>query len=375
MEHLVFVTLSLTKGGAERVICNMCNEYFADRYRVTIVSLMAAEPEYRLDKRIRLIRLDRRQEQYRQNPALRFLRRRRALRRVLRGFAGEGSAPAALVSFLPEPNFIAASLSAGFDFPVILSVRNDPVREYGSKLRRALMKRYYPRAQGYVFQTEQARAYFSFSRHITENSAVIPNPLGREFIGSRPSCCRRKEIAVVGRLEQQKEPLLLLAAFERLHRRFSDYRLVFYGEGSLKERIERESAERGLAEAVVLKGNVDRIREAVRDAALFVLSSRYEGMPNALMEAMALGVPCVATDCPCGGPAYLIRSGENGLLVPVGEEEALADAMAYVLEDSARAQKMGERAQDIIKKLDPDTIYESWERFLASRRENTREKD
>lgn len=367
MEHLVFVTLSLTKGGAERVICNMCNEYFAERYRITIISFMAAEPEYRLDDRIRVIYLDRKREQYRQNLAARFLRRRGALAKALKAVMREGQRPLALVSFLPEPNFISASLAGKFDCPVIISVRNDPVKEYGSKFRYILMKLLYKRAQGYVFQTERAKEYFSFSAHIVENSVVIPNPVGREFIGWESSGNRKKEIVSVGRLEEQKDPLLLVEAFEEVHKIFPEYELVFYGEGSLKERIMQESRKRGLAEAVVLKGNVNRIGEAVRDASLFVLSSRYEGMPNALMEAMALGIPCVSTDCPCGGPAFLIRDGVNGLLAPVGDAGAFADAMIRILGDYDSAQRMGMRAQEIIKELNPDTIYEKWEKFIFSR--------
>lgn len=362
MEQLVFVTLSLTKGGAERVICNMCNEYFADRCRITIVSLMKAEQEYRLDERIRLLTVDEEDDRAADSLPVRFVRRRKKLKKLLRGLKKEGAQ--VMISFLPEPNMLTCSLKRSVGMRLIISVRNAPSVEYRGKLRYLLMRFLYPRADAYVFQTQQAKEYFSFSNHITKNGVVIPNPIAREFIGCPASQNRRKEIVAVGRLEEQKDPLLLLGAFALIHERFPGYRLLLYGEGSLKAKLLDEIRRYGLEDAVFLKGNAERMNELVRDAALFVLSSRYEGMPNALMEAMAMGVPCIATDCPCGGPAELIRQGENGLLVPVGDKEKLAGAMAAMLQDEDRSQQMGLCAQEVVNRLNPEAIYQKWEQLM-----------
>jgi len=363
MKKLIFLTLSLTKGGAERVICNMCNEYLVEKYDITIISLMAAEPEYALDSRIHFRTVDTAVSQYRQNMALRFIRRRKKLVWLLQEITQEG-APQAVISFLPEPNFLITSLAKRFPFPVIISVRNDPAKEYGSKLRYWMMRALYPNADKYVFQTERAKDYFRFSEHIMANGTVIPNPINREFMGITPSAHRDKEIVTVGRLENQKAPLLLLYAFVKLQKEFPDYVLSFYGEGSLRNELEEEIKRLKLTEHVILKGNVDDVRSAIQDAALFVLPSNYEGMPNALMEAMALGIPCIATDCPCGGPAFLIQPEENGLLVPVGDEAALVQAMRSILSDGEAAARMGRKAQEITEKLNPDKIYGSWEYVL-----------
>lgn len=368
MEQLVFLTLSLTKGGAERVICNMCNEHFVKRYRVTIISLMAAEPEYDLNPAIRVLYVDKRPEQYRQNMAVRFLRRRKGLASLLKKVEREGGAIGALISFLPEPNFLITSLSPRRGYPVIISVRNDPAKEYASKVRHLLMKKLYQRADGYVFQTREARDYFSFSKHITENGTVIPNPLGKEFLDVSMQAFSQKEIVSVGRLEPQKAPLSLIHAFAGIHAEIPEYRLLFYGEGSLWEEMQEEIKKAGLDEKIVLKGNTDRIREDVGQASLFVLPSVYEGMPNALMEAMALGVPCVATDCPCGGPRSLIKSGENGILVPVGDERELGKAMALLLKDLPKAARMGRRAQEITKELAPERIYRQWDGLIEAKK-------
>ena len=368
MEQLIFLTLSLTKGGAERVICNMCNEHFVKQYRVTIISLMAAEPEYDLNPDITVLYVDKKPEQYRQNMAVRFVRRRKGLASLLKKVEHEGGRIGALISFLPEPNFLITSLSPRRGYPVIISVRNDPAKEYASKVRHLLMKLLYRRADGYVFQTREARDYFSFSTHIIKNSAVIPNPLGKEFLDVPVRAFSEKEIVSVGRLEPQKAPLLLIHAFAGIHAEFPEYRLLFYGEGSLREEMQEEIKKAGLDEKIVLKGNTDRIRDDVGQASLFVLPSVYEGMPNALMEAMALGVPCVATDCPCGGPRSLIKPGENGILVPVGDEQELGRAMADLLRNLPKAALMGRRAQEITKELAPERIYQQWDGLIEAKK-------
>lgn len=368
MEQLIFLTLSLTKGGAERVICNMCNEHFVKQYRVTIISLMAAEPEYDLNPDITVLYVDKKPEQYRQNMAVRFVRRRKGLASLLKKVEHEGGRIGALISFLPEPNFLITSLSPRRGYPVIISVRNDPAKEYASKVRHLLMKLLYRRADGYVFQTREARDYFSFSTHIIKNSAVIPNPLGKEFLDVSTQAFSQKEIVSVGRLEPQKAPLLLIHAFAGIHAEFPEYRLLFYGEGSLREEMQEEIKKAGLDEKIVLKGNTDRIRDDVGQASLFVLPSVYEGMPNALMEAMALGVPCVATDCPCGGPRSLIKPGENGILVPVGDEQELGRAMADLLRNLPKAALMGRRAQEITKELAPERIYQQWDGLIEAKK-------
>lgn len=369
-ERIVFVTLSLTRGGAERVICNMCNEYFRERYQVTIISLMAASPEYELSTDIELIMVDENEEQYKQGLGKRFLRRRGKLKRILSELEKRENPIAGVISFLPEPNLLMGSLSPRKGYPVIISVRNDPVREYASTVRRILMKHYYKRVDGYVFQTDQAKEYFAFSKHITECSTVIPNPIAKEFLKENQE--RRaggdKEIVCVGRLEKQKDPFVLLNAFSKIAKEFPEYRLSFYGEGSLRGEMEAWINASDLTERITLYGNVSNVPEHIRNASVYVLCSVYEGMPNALMEAMALGLPCIATKCPCGGPEFLIQDGQNGVLIPVGDEEALANAMRELLHSPEKAGRLGENARAICGDLSPEIIYARWDAFIKEHR-------
>lgn len=375
MEQLVFITLSLTKGGAERVICNMCNDYFAERYEVTIISLMKAEPEYHLDDRIRLITIDRTEEEARQNLGLRFLRRRKVLYRVMEQLAGKKVRLRAVISFLPEPNMIACSLRRQLGLPLIISVRNAPSVEYRGKARYVLMRLLYPKADAYVFQTKEAKKYFSFSRHITSNSMVIPNPLAVQFVANTDGEARKRVedadfcVLAVGRLEAQKNYGRLLTVFEAFYRRHKEGRLIICGEGSGRNMMEQFVSEHGLENCVRLSGNTDDILAQYVSADAFIMTSDYEGMPNALLEAMACGLPVISTDCPCGAPAELIENGKNGILVPMEEENSmqagLTEALERLLTDREFAAGLGREAKNVRSKFAPERIYAQWDALIA----------
>ena len=373
MKHLLFVTLSLTKGGAERVISNMCNDFFIEKAKVTIISLMKAEPEYALDERIRFITLDEREQDYRKSMPVRFLTRRGRCKRLLR------------------------SLKKCLRAPLIISVRNDPKVEYASKVKYAMMRLLYPRSDGYVFQTELAKDYFGFSQHIIKQSVIIPNPLAKEFVEASKDAETEKSretenhceartsevkdhektyrVLAVGRLEKQKNYLLMLEAFADFHEKYPNSSLTIYGEGAERKELEAWICERGLEKCICLPGISDHIRECMEQADLFLMSSVYEGMPNALMEAMAMGLPVISTDCPCGGPAYLIENGRNGFLVPLGDgaKECFAEMMGRLYEDAELAETIAEAAREITVTQAPDVIYAKWESYIEKMQTHEKE--
>ncbi len=380
MKHFIFVTLSLTKGGAERVISNMCNDFFADRAKVTIISLMKAEPEYTLDQRIRFVTIDESEQDYKKSMPVRFLSRRGKLKRMLCEICDTEGKPGCIISFLPEPNMLMCSLKKKFGVPLIISVRNDPKREYASKLKYAMMRLLYPKSDGYVFQTPQAKEYFAFSEHITRSSVVIPNPLGKEFVSAAENAGigtkntaehagytrEQYRVMAAGRLEKQKNYPLMLEAFAEFYKKYQNSSLTIYGEGSEREKLEAWVQEHGMEECIFMPGVSDQIRERMVEADLFLMTSVYEGMPNALMEAMAMGMPVISTDCPCGGPAYLIKHGQNGFLVPLKEDakEQFVKFMGQLYEEPMLAAMVSEQAREIAKSEAPDVIYKCWEEYI-----------
>ena len=249
--------------------------------------------------------------------------------------------------------------------PVILAERADPNTFCNSSEKnKKIFEKYYPKADGYIFQTEDAKKYYKEHGINVENSVVIPNAINPEFIRPLYQGKRRKVIVGAGRLTMQKNFSLLINSFAEICNDFPEYKLEIYGEGPLKESLINETKNLGIREKVIFKGYVNNLGDCIQDTSLFVLSSDFEGMPNALMEAMALGLPVISTDCPAGGSKVLIENKINGVLVPIKDIEALKKEIANMLTDSSMRNYMGENARKICVQLESKKIYNEWENIL-----------
>lgn len=350
---IMFCLGSMTKGGAERVIANLSNE-FCKKDNISIVVTPPDEPEYLLDKRINFITIDQKKDR-KFGIIFRTLKRIKRLRKIIKH-----ENPDIIVSLLPEPTYRMMIAKIGLHKKTIISVRNDPNVEYNTFLKKILVKILYSKADGFIFQTPDAQKWFS--KKIQKKSVVIPNPINENFICKPYDGKRKKNIVTVGRLEKQKNHKMLIESFSKLSKKFNNYKLVIYGDGSLKDELSNYIKEKKLSKRVILAGQKDDIKSEIYDAALFVLSSDYEGMPNALMEALALGLPCISTDCPCGGPKYLIEDGINGYLVDVKNSDMLTIKMEYVLKNNTK--KIEKNANRICDKLNPIKINKIWKKFI-----------
>ena len=246
----------------------------------------------------------------------------------------------------------------------IISERTAPSRSATKGVTRVLSRLLMRMADGYVFQTEEARDFYGGK--IAKNSVVIPNPLFNltqmpltQFSGEDP-----KTIVTAGRLNEVKNHQMLIKAFKDISEKYPDYKLIIYGSGPEKERDEELVEELGLKERAILPGATKKIVEAIYKASMFVLTSNYEGMPNALMEAMALGLPCISTDCPSGGPKELIQDKINGLLIPVEDKDALSSAIRYLIENPQKAKAMGLQAMSIRESHSMERICKHWFDFF-----------
>lgn len=353
-KRVTFFIGSLTGGGAERVTCNLANFLSRRGYQIDVLIMSDVEDTYGLDSTINKHILIRRNE--RKNVfADAFLRYRRL------GKYMQTEKVDCYVVMLPITIAMMMMQRQKTKAKVIASERNDPLSYsyFIQKTQKMLAKR----ADGYVFQTEDAQSWY---RECLMNckTIVIPNAINENFIGKTYAGERRKAIVNVGRLKSQKNTPLLISAFARISKEFPDYVLEIYGAGEKEDEIRRFIQASGLETKVKLMGYVVNVRERIIDAELFVLSSDYEGMPNALMEAMALGLPCISTDCPCGGPHFLIQDGQNGILVPVGNAEKMANAMRDLLNNQEKRKRISENAIEIQHRLAPEKIYGKWEKFI-----------
>ena len=259
----------------------------------------------------------------------------------------------------PNTRMLLATL--GMKVKKVVSVRNDPYKEYGTGFKRFLARTIFCFADGCVFQTQEASEYFP--ERVKKKSRIIVNPVNEKFYGVTWTG-KNKEIAVIGRLQSQKNPLLALKAFQLIVNDFPEYTLVYYGDGELKDEIVRKSKEYKIDSRVVVYGKISDVESRLASSMVYLLSSDYEGMPNALLEAMAVGVPAISTDCPCGGPRSIIQNSSQGELVPCGDAQRMANALLDLLSNKKRQDYMSVHERERAKQFHPNVICSEWENFI-----------
>jgi glycosyltransferase involved in cell wall biosynthesis len=243
----------------------------------------------------------------------------------------------------------------------VVCERSDPFKPHYYKLK--FWKPLFRWADGAVFQLEKAAGYYS---NIKGNIAVIPNPVTIFGMDVAVSPVQRKKTVVsLGRIDLfQKRQDILVRAFDIFRRNHPDYQLIIYGAGPDEKRLHSLITELNMDGKVVMAGNTLTAQATIRDAGMFVLSSDFEGIPNSLIEAMVIGLPCIATDCSPGGARLLIRHHKNGLLSPKGDIERLAANMAWIAEHHEEAEKMGDEAKHIKDVFSEEKISKMWSEYL-----------
>lgn len=342
----------LAGGGAERAIVNLSSSFTELGHDVSVVTSYQVDNEYDVKSTVKRFFLEDKKSEC--GFLSRNLKRISKLRRLLKK-----ENPDILISFMSEPNFRAVVASAFLNVKTIISVRNDPHVEYVGKIKWILAELLFKKADGIVFQTPDAK--MAFCRKIRNKSVVIPNMVNPIFY-STPRSTVKDIIITVGRLTAAKNHKLLIRVFNEIKDEIKDC-LYIYGEGELREELERIISENNLENRVFLCGNVKNIEEKFAEAKLFVLPSDYEGMPNALMEAMAMGLPCISTDCPCGGPKMIIENGLNGILVPVGDKEKLKQTILILINSDRMLNDYSVSSRVSSQKYKPELIIQKWEKY------------
>lgn len=399
-KSICFIQDGLGGGGAEHVICNLANRFVTDGYSVEIGIYGYDTIAYELDKRVVVTKIDRDHYAYKsKSEKLWYSFQVNVIYGILYEFIqvaakmmnaiwrkpyavipGQRKAylkkldvtepisrfidnrpDAVILSFMVHCySNVAEAIGKNKKNKFIISERDDPNTVTGKEMKR---RRIYAMhmADACVFQTEQA--YQCLVGEIGEKGVVIPNPISDGLIPTYTGK-RRKSIVNFCRLHRKKNLPLLIRAFKQVNAKHPEYELNIYGKGELQEQLLELIRELNLEDKAFIFDFTSDIHSIIKDCAMFVSSSDFEGISNSMIEAMAIGLPTVCTDCPIGGASMMICSNKNGILIPVGDENALAEAMNYMIENPAEADRMGLEAAKIRYELSCKNIAEKWENVI-----------
>lgn len=354
-KKLIFSILNFGFGGAERTLINLANTAVKNNYNVIILTYYNSPAKYLLNEKVTVKSCN----CSRKNKILTFFQSIIRTKRFLLD-----QKPDCVISFLTQTNIIHLIVKIFVRTKLIIAIRNDPNNVPKQPLYRVLRFFLYRFSNGFVFQTKAAKNFFS--KTIQHKSAVIHNPvfIRKANYGVSKRCS--KIIVNVGRLTLQKNQKLLIKAFSNIYHEFPSYKLHIYGEGDLEFELRQYISDLKLNDCVKLLGTRSGIEKHISNASMLVITSDYEGMPNVLMEAMALGIPTISSDCPIGGPAELIVHGKNGLLFQPNDLLELVRCMRKLITNPNFAYKIALNGKKIVDTHSPEIIFLKWERYIKN---------
>jgi len=367
--RLTLIIPSLQYGGAERVLATMADDWVADGRDVTLITLSAAATDtYRLDDRVQRIALDVTGTSTGLLTAIvNNLRRLSRLRCAIRQ-----SRPDVIISFIDRMNVMTLLATVGCRRNVIISERTDPSRHAIGRIWSWLRRRVYPRCRGLVVQSEPIREQMksiagSSPVYVIPNPVTAPPDIAEQKQQPTPNTRdneqtpRRRTIVGMGRLSAEKGFDILIDAFSRIAGEQTGWQLQILGEGPCRAELAELIEQRQLTDRVTLAGWIEHPETVLRQSDLFVLSSRYEGFPNALLEALACGLPAVVFDV-C--PAEIMRDDIDGLRVPAGDVAALSAAMHRLMSNETERARMAQNAPAVIERFSRVRVFAAWNAVL-----------
>lgn len=354
MIKVMFVINNLSYGGAQKILTYVANLLNRNEFSVCVLNQAQEIPAFRaLNEDVMILG--------HKSFTRRYIRRFQELRYIVKTVKKENID--VIVSFLDIPNFFATIAGLLCHIPVIISERGDPSQ---ATIINKMMQNFEVFASGAVFQTEGAKAYYPKLLQI--KSAVIPNPVERKNIDI-PFLYEKniRRIAFVGRFEcVQKRQDLAIEALNEVLKTYPDVILNFYGGGPDEEMCINKAKELGVFSNAIFHGKTEDIQNALYENDLYLITSDYEGIPNSLLEAMAIGMPVISTDCSPGGAAMLIGNNKNGVLVPRNDLRALVDAILKMIQHPDIAKECGQNAKKRCDDFSRERILTLWEEYIKN---------
>lgn len=355
VKKILFVIGIMGNGGAERVIAALANQLVTEEVQVAIVTIYSNRQDYALDPRVMLHHITCKRKVRIFRPVERVYNLRRFIRKY---------EPDCVVSFLADVNIHTILACDSKRYPLIVSERNDPYRDPNQKWIRVIRNHLYKKIDGLVLQTNDAAQYFESRLPSKVKRIVIPNPITPglpEFKGN----ISNNRLITACRLNKQKNLLLMIKSVREVNNSGIPCYLDIYGDGPLKKELQSYIDGNGLSDIVHLKGFSNSIHEEMMTSKAFLISSDYEGISNSMLEALAIGIPVIATDCPIGGARMFIENGQTGWLTKVGNQSEFTQAISELLQNYEKALQYGKRAMNIRITLDVSIICKKWNDFFA----------
>lgn len=333
----LFTIRSLTGGGAERVVCVLTSRLAEDGYDVSIITYERSEHDYPISDKVKIYCMPKAQDNLLGKAA-----RVRDMRRLILQIQ-----PDVIIPFVGTVQYVTWLASLKERTPLIRTVRNSPWEDCKDGMAKIFDNSMYRYAKAIMVQNEEQIEFFD--KKLRSKIFVVPNPIDDLFVekSKRHYSDRIERIVTAGRLVPQKNHPLLIQAFAQVASKHPEIRLEIYGRGPEENKLKDLIRQLGLEDKCMLRGRADNISDILTQADLFVMSSDFEGMPNALMEAMALGLPCISSDCKTG-PKTLIRQHQTGMLFPTGDCSALAECLEQAMGNPERMNRMGKAAREHI---------------------------
>ena len=340
INRLLFILPRLTGGGAERVTSVFCNTLSENGYDIHLILYERGKDEYPCSDKVKVHVLPQRQNN--ELRAIYILQKFLYLRKLIKSIS-----PDCIIPMLPyqvEHCFLA---TVGLHYPMVITVRNDPLHDTPNERMRKRRDWIAKHVYGVFVQTESQKKYFPLE--VQKKTFIVPNPVNQEALTYISE--EKKEIlhfVAAGRLEKQKNYEMMISAFEMAYQNNKGIRLDIYGSGTLYDSLMTLIQEKSLIGIVRLCGRVVDIISIMSKYDAFLMSSNYEGMPNSLMEAMGLGLPCVSTDC-CAGSSELIGDNKRGILVGVDDVKSMTMAIESLCKNPKYAFSLGREARKYMK--------------------------
>ena len=353
MKTLLFVAPHIGYGGAEKNFIGIANYAAECGYRVFLLTEKGRENVRSIHPSITQMKA---LVDANGNLMAKYFQAITAIRKAIR--ESHADAVISFVELWRSASVIATRFSKT---KCIVSERVDPYTRSGKYNK--IIFGIFSLADGFVFQTDQARDFFS--TRVKEKCVVIPNPVFKDDCLEAFSGKKKDIIVSLARLDiKQKRQDIIINAFKILVDKYTNFQLFLYGDGPDKDRIQQMILDLGLENQIILKGVTRDVYHSLGEAKIMVLASDYEGIPNAIIESMCVGVPVVSTRCSPGGAEFLIENGVNGLLVNRGDYREMARCMDSILSSPELSESLICEGFKIKEKLSSDVILPQWIKYI-----------